>query len=310
MVVSKSLSAPIPSFTMMSSAISASLSDSSVADLMSPFSRQVKQFDCPTFMISTSPLKGSQAPLMSTKEAEKKQRELAEGGEAAAYLNQELGADYEAIPSDREPADVLFVSRSHEFPERMVQVVTIPHDYQIRADNQNLARFVRELSTALKTRDVSDLTVGFTPLGPATARGIPRAQVESLANDLVLQRLEPAQDTRALDFMELLAVDPELSIYLSNVVLFRDEGNRGVTILTPGVAAALPHDGSWIEDGLALKLKRYDGSEAVKELTLVIGVEALVDAQQVEAFRETHKDDGLPFKEILINSAEGTMRLK
>jgi DNA replication protein DnaC len=64
------------------------------------------------------------------------------------------------------------------------------------------------------------------------------------------------------------------------------------------------------EDGLALKLKRYGGPEAVKELTLVIGVEALVDAQQVEAFRETHKDDGLPFKEILINSAEGTMRLK
>lgn len=247
---------------------------------------------------------------MSAKEAAKKERELAEAAEAAAYLNQELGADYEAIPSDQEPADVLLISRSHQFPERMVQVVTIPHDYQIRADNQNLARFVRELSTALRTREVSKLTVGFTPLGPATARGIPRAQVESLADYLAVQRPEPSQDTRALDFMEMLAVDPELSAYLSNVVLFRDEGNRDVTVLTPGVAAALPDDGSWIEDGLALKLKKYGGPEAVKELTLVIGVEALVDAQQVEAFRETHKDDGLPFKEILINSAEGTMRLK
>lgn len=247
---------------------------------------------------------------MNAKEAEKKQRELEEGREAAACLNQELGADYEAIPSDREPADVLFVSTSKEFPERMVQVVTIPHDYQIRADNQNLARFVRDLSTALKTREVSNLTVGFTPLGSATARGIPRAQVETLADYLAVHKPEPPQDTRSLDFMELLAVDPELSAYLSNVVLFRDEGNPDVTVLTTGVTTELPDDGSWIEDGLELKLKKYGCPEAVKELTLVIGVEALVGAQQVEAVRKAHKDDELPFKKILINSVERTMRLK
>jgi hypothetical protein len=247
---------------------------------------------------------------MNAKEAEKKQRELEEGREAAAYLNQELGADYEAIPSDREPADVLFVSTSKQLPERMVQVVTIPHDSQIRADNQNLGRFARDLKTALKTRYASNLTVGFAPLGSATERGIPRALAEKLADYLVGLQPEPAQETRVIDFMELLVIDPELSGYLSNVVLFRDKDNPDMTVLTPGVAAELPDDGSWIEDGLALKLNRYGGPEAVKELTLVIGVEALVDAQQVEAFREAHKNDCLPFKEILINSAEGTMRLK
>src|SRR5262245_42208824 len=121
---------------------------------------------------------------MNAKEAEKTQRELVEGKQAAAYLNKELGADYEVIPSDREPGDVLFVSKSKQLPERMVQVVTIPHDYQIRADNQNPARFVRDLTTALKSRHVSNLTVGFTPPGPATEHGIPRAQVETLANYL------------------------------------------------------------------------------------------------------------------------------
>lgn len=247
---------------------------------------------------------------MNAKEVEKKQRELEEGRRAAAFLNQELGADYEAIPSNREPADVLFLSTSKQFPERMVQIVTIPHDYQIRADNQNLVRFGRELTAALKDRHASNLNVGFTSLGPATERGIPRAQVESLAEYLVAHQPEPPQDSRAIDFMELLAIDAELSGYLSNVVLFRDKDNPDVTVLSPGVAAELPDDGRWIEDGLALKLKRYGGPEAVKELTLVIGVEALVDAQQVEAFREAHKDDGLPFKEILINSVEGTMRLK
>jgi hypothetical protein len=247
---------------------------------------------------------------MNAREADKKQRELAEGRAAAAYLNQELGADYEAIPSDREPADVLFVSTSKQLPERMVQVVTIPHDYQIRSDNQNLARFARDLTTALKTRHASNLTVGLIPLGPATGGGIPRAQIETLADYLAAHQPEPPQDTRAIDFMELLAIDPELSGYLSNIVLYRDKDNPDVTVFTPGVAAELPDDGSWIEDGLELKLRRYGGPEAVKELTLVIGVQALVDAQQVEAFREAHKDDGLPFKEILINSAEGTMRLK
>jgi hypothetical protein len=247
---------------------------------------------------------------MNAKEAEKKQRELAEGNAAATYLNQELGADYQAIPSDREPADVLLVSTSKEFPERMVQVVTIPGDYQIRADNQNLARFERELSTALNARGVSKLTVGFTPLGLATKHGIPPAQVEALADYLAAHQPEPPQAMREIGFMELAIVDSHLSGYLSNVVLFRDEGDADVTVLTPGVVAKLPDDGSWIEAGLALKLKKYGGPEAVKDLTLVIGVEALVDRQQVEAFRETHKDEGLPFKEILINSAEGTMRLK
>jgi hypothetical protein len=113
----------------------------------------------------------------------------------------------------------------------MVQVVTIPHDYQIRADNQILARFVRNLTTALKIRHVSNLSVGFTPLGPATERGIPRAQIESLANYLAAHRPEPPQDTRAFDFMELLAIDPELGGYLSNVVVFRDEDNPPVTML-------------------------------------------------------------------------------
>lgn len=247
---------------------------------------------------------------MNAKEEEKKQRELEEGRVAVAYLNQELGADYEVIPSDREPADVLFVSSSKQLPERMVQVVTIPHDYQIRADNQNLARFSRDLTAALKSRHMSNLTVGFSPLGPATERGIPRPMAEKLADYFAGLQLEPPQETRTIDFTELLAIHPELSGYLSNLVLFRDEKNPDVMVLTPGVAAELPDDGSWIEDGLALKLKRYGGPEAVKELTLVIGVEALVDAQQAEAFREAHKDDGLPFKEILINSAEGTVRLK
>ena len=81
------------------------------------------------------------------------------------------------------------------------------------------------MTTALKMRHASNLSVGFTSLGPATERGLPLAQIESIADYLAAHQPEPPQDTLALDFMEILAIDPELSGYLSNVVLFRDEDN-------------------------------------------------------------------------------------
>jgi hypothetical protein len=46
------------------------------------------------------------------------------------------------------------------------------------------------------------------------------------------------------------------------------------------------------------------------KLTLVIGVEALVDRQQTDSFRERWASKELPFGEILINGVEGTIRLK
>src|ERR1035441_5355306 len=85
------------------------------------------------------------------------------------------------------------------------------------------------------------------------------------------------ESIRQFDWPHLLAKDPELTKYVATVVLFKDATNHGVTVDTPGVATQLPDDGSWIEEGIKLKLKKYGGKEAVKDLTLVIGVEALVD---------------------------------
>jgi hypothetical protein len=68
-----------------------------------------------------------------------------------------------------------------------------------------------------------------------------------------------------------------------------------VTVDTPGVAAQLPDDG---------------GPDAVKDLTLVIAVEALVDRQQVDAFIAANPSEELPFAEIWINSMEGVICLK
>jgi hypothetical protein len=248
---------------------------------------------------------------MNPKEAEKKRRELDEGEKAAVHLNRELGTDYKVVPSDREPADVLFVSTSGQHPERMVQVVTIPHDYEVRADNRNLARLSRDLEGALRKRHLTHLSVGYSPLEASVKSGMPKPQVEALADYIAAEK---ATEVDALPveigFMELLSVDPELSVYLSNVVLFRDDQIPDVSVDTPGVATELPDDGSWIEAGIQLKLKKYGGVDAVKDLTLVIGVEALVDKQQTDSFTESRAPGELPFREILINSVEGTIRLK
>lgn len=115
---------------------------------------------------------------------------------------------------------MLFVSGTKQLRERMVQVVTIQHDYQIRADNQNLMRFVRDLTAALSARGVLNLVVGFTALSAASKTGVPRDQVESLADHLAAaHQSQPHQAMREISFMELLTVAPELSAYLSNVVL-------------------------------------------------------------------------------------------
>jgi hypothetical protein len=192
----------------------------------------------------------------------------------------------------------------------MVQVVTIPHDYEVRADNQNLARLSRDLRAALRDRNLTHLSVGYTALEMSSKRGMPKAQVEALADHIAAKGPIEENHPMEIDFMELLSADPELTVYLSNVVLFRDHRSPDVTVDTPGVAAELPGDGSWIEEGVQLKVKKYGGADAIKTLTLVIGVEALVDRQQTDAFRERWAGKELPFREILINSMEGTIRLK
>jgi hypothetical protein len=248
---------------------------------------------------------------MNERELEKKRREVAEVEPVAAELNLKFGTDYIAVPSKVEPADVLLESPSRAHPDRPVQVVSIPHDYEIRADNNNLERLKTMLTEGLEKRAISHCFVGLTVLGNATKRGMPPEQVEHLADELrsIAATLERAGAVE-LDSMQLLTIDPELTAYISNLVLLWDANHDGVIVETPGVAAELPDDGSWIEQGIRLKVEKYGGPHAVKDLMLVIGVEALVDRQQVEAFAASHPPDNLPFAEIWINSMEGVICLK
>jgi hypothetical protein len=248
---------------------------------------------------------------MNDRDNEKKRREVAECASIVDALNARYGTDYVAKPCDTEPADVVLESSSKKNPSRMVQVVSIPQDYQIRGDNKNVDKLKRTLTDSLKKRGVAGAMVGLTVLGNTTRQGVPQAQVDHLAERISSMSATVKQTGKIeMNYMDLLNIDPELSAYVSNVVVWTDERNPSVTVDIPGAAAELPEDGSWIEQGIELKLKKYGGSEAVKDLLLVIGVEAVVDQRQVDAFAAVHSPETLPFAEIWINSIEGARCLK
>jgi hypothetical protein len=248
---------------------------------------------------------------MNDTEREKKELEVAEVQPVAEEINSKLGTDYVAKPSQIEPADVLLQSPSGSHAERPVQVVSIPRDYEIRADNKNIERLKSTLAEALQQRGVSHCAVGMTVLANATKRGVPQQQIAHLADEIT--KISASMELGGiyeLDHMNFLGFDPELTAYISNAVVFRDDSHNGVTVDTPGVAAQLPDDGKWIDEGIHLKLKKYGGVDAVRNLTLVIAVEALVDRQQVDAFIAANPPEKLPFAEIWINSTEGVFCLK
>lgn len=116
----------------------------------------------------------------------------------------------------------------------IAQVVTIPLDYEVRADNQNLGRLNRNLAAALRARSVTNLAVGYTPLETTMKKTMPKVSVESLA-DYVAANARRSSNPNPVEigYMELLGVDPELSIYSSNVLLYRDDDNPDLTVASP-----------------------------------------------------------------------------
>lgn len=58
-------------------------------------------------------------------------------------------------------------------------------------------------------------------------------------------------------------------------------------------------------------MERYGGTEAVKELVLVVGVAGFVDDEQVQAFQADHPSETLPFAQIwIVTPFHGVVCLK
>jgi hypothetical protein len=134
-----------------------------------------------------------------------------------------------------------------------------------------------------------------------------RQQIEQLA-DLILQK-RGEQDV-TLRYDEIYESVPELAELVHTVLIARPGLFGGIQIDIPA-GGPVPPDGRWIEEGIRHKLARYGGEEAVRGLTLIIGVKGFVDDEQVAAFQCAFRDANLPFAEIYINTPfNGTTCLK
>src|SRR4051812_6247321 len=99
---------------------------------------------------------------MNERELEKKKKEVAEVDAVVDEINSQSATDYFAEASDIEPADVILRSRSGAYADRQVQVVSIPGDHEIRADNNNLERLKATLKECLAQQGVTQCFVGLT----------------------------------------------------------------------------------------------------------------------------------------------------
>jgi hypothetical protein len=76
---------------------------------------------------------------MANHEEEKKKWELRQCGRVSTEMNKQRGTDYDAFPSNAEPADVILKSKSGAHPSLPVRVVSIPVDVRHRDEKNGVA---------------------------------------------------------------------------------------------------------------------------------------------------------------------------
>jgi len=244
---------------------------------------------------------------MGDREAQKTAWEVEQGTLVAGYLNGTQGTDYEARAADAEPSDVVLISPTVRFPARNAQVVSIPLDFRHRDDKQTVIRVQERLAQFLKERGIDEIYVGLSLGGEGEMHGMARPQVEQLA-DLIVQKRGDQDVT--LQYHDTYEHFPELAELVHTIFISRPDVFCGMQIDIPA-GGAIPPDGRWIEEGIRHKLARYGGEEAVRNLTLIIGVAGFVDDEQVVAFQRAFCEANLPFAEIYINTPfDGTVCLK
>ena len=244
---------------------------------------------------------------MGDREAQKTAWEVEQGALVARHLNGAQGTDYEAKAANAEPSDVVLISPTGRFPDRNAQVVSIPLDFRHRDDKQTVIRVQERLIQLFRERGINEIYVGLSLSGEVEMHGMTRPQVEQLA-DVIVRKWGERDVTLRYD--DIYEQSPELAELVHTIVIARPGLFCGMQIDIPA-GGAIPPDGRWIEEGIRHKLARYGGEEAVRDLTLIIGVAGFVDDDQVAAFQRAFCDANLPFAEIYINTPfHGTICLK
>jgi hypothetical protein len=244
---------------------------------------------------------------MANHEEEKKKWELRQCGRVSTEMNKQRGTDYDAFPSNAEPADVILKSKSGAHPSLPVQVVSIPVDVRHRDDKHGVEKIRESLKRSLEENGFNHCMVGLILSGEAEMHGIKHEDLEILT-EIVLK--EAATGNRTLRYDEILERSPELSELVHDIIISHHEELQSADVDIPA-GGALPPDGRWINEGILKKVEKYGGADAVKGLLLVIGVAGFVDDEQVQAFQAANPAETLPFSQIwIVTPFHGVVCLK
>ncbi len=242
-----------------------------------------------------------------TSDMGKKNWELEQCRRVAEAINDAEGTDYEAQPSDAEPADTVLASKSKKFSQRPAQVVSIPLDFRSRDDKGTVEKLKGTLAELLRGKGMEHLLIGVIPSGDAEMYGVKQSLVEQLA-EIVAK--EACDRDLVLGYDEIYERSPELAEAIHNLFVSHHDVIPEIEIDIPA-GSAVPGDGQWIEEGIWKKLKKYGNAKAVESLMLVIGVAGFVDDQQIEAFQRANPPDTLPFAEVwIVTPFHGVVCLK
>jgi hypothetical protein len=115
---------------------------------------------------------------------------------------------------------------------------------------------------------------------------------------------------QTLRYDEIYEKSSEVAANVHDILISHHEIISGVEIDIPA-GSTIPPDGRWIEEGILKKAVKYGGTDAVKGLTLVIGVAGLVDDEQIKAFQAAYRPEALPFSQIwIVTPFHGVICLK
>lgn len=227
--------------------------------------------------------------------------------QVAAELNRADGSDYRAALVDEQDniADALLVSDSGRWPQRLLQVTTIPRDLQHRETSSNRDRVEQRLKEALESHQ-TDCIITLHLSEQGNEVGLKPQHIKRLAQ---LVRDSSGQPIAEWTGEQLWQADAELSDRVSHMTVHRLPGYGKIDVTIP-LSRYMPPEGSWIHDAITQKAKRY-GLDTVKNVVLVIGALGLVTPSNTASFQAAHAQEQLPFAEIwLVSPFDGVTCLK
>jgi len=244
-------------------------------------------------------------PENNEHEIKKKERELVPCRIVAGTINEIEKTDYDVRDAEyqlqhcTEPVDVVLQSDTDSYPERNIQVTTIPSDLELRDDNTNVSKLENGLRLALLELGVGGLQIDINLTQPGVLNGFP-PRLMRLLSELV-QRM-PRRDSWNLEWNRIWRLSSDLAGLVSDISAWPLPS--GLLIVHAGRGCFVPEDDRFIREAIGKKSRRYSPS-ILSTLTLVIDAASSVVPEQIRGYLSTCEPSEIPFLEVWIVPAFG-----